>query len=81
MARAMFEADCPGCEGLWPHIGSTAERYRTMARAALPHASAPDPCGCSVLCGDDGDIDGPGTCRGLPPMPEPPSVVLTTVRR
>jgi hypothetical protein len=22
-------------------------------------------CGCSVICGDDGDIDGPGVCKGL----------------
>lgn len=26
----------------------------------------PEPCGCSATCGDDGDIDGPGTCKGLP---------------
>lgn len=30
-----------------------------------------DPCGCRRTCGDDGDIDGPGTCKGLPPTREP----------
>ncbi len=24
------------------------------------------PCDCQSLCGDDGDIDGPGVCKGLP---------------
>ena len=24
------------------------------------------PCGCAARCGDDGDIDGPGVCKGLP---------------
>lgn len=24
------------------------------------------PCGCSRTCGDDGDVDGSGTCKGLP---------------
>lgn len=28
-------------------------------------------CNCSKSCGDDGDIDGPGTCRGLPIKREP----------
>jgi hypothetical protein len=29
-------------------------------------------CGCESRCGDDGDIDGPGTCKGLPRRPGPP---------
>lgn len=40
-----------------------------------------EPCGCASRCGDDGDIDGPGTCKGLPSMPEPPLVELVLVPR
>lgn len=28
-------------------------------------------CGCHEWCGDDGDVDGPGVCRGLPPERKP----------
>jgi hypothetical protein len=42
-----------------------------------PHAN----CGCARLCGDDGDIDGPGVCKGLPYPPEPPLVEIVVVRR
>lgn len=38
-------------------------------------------CGCHEKCGDDGDIDGPGTCKGLPGMPEPPLVEIVLVPR
>lgn len=38
-------------------------------------------CGCSETCGDDGDIDGPGTCKGLPRAPEPPLVEVVMVPR
>ena len=31
-------------------------------------------CGCSIYCGDDGNIDGPEVCKGLPREPEPPLV-------
>ena len=36
-------------------------------------------CGCAVHCGDDGDIDGPGTCKGLPSEPKPPLVEIVLV--
>lgn len=39
-----------------------------------------DLCGCVHACGDDGDIDGPGTCKGLPILREP-LVELVVVRR
>lgn len=38
-------------------------------------------CGCSSRCGDDGDIDGPGVCRGLPQLPKPPLVQIVLVSR
>lgn len=42
--------------------------------------AAPDRiCGCRDKCGDDGDIDGPGTCKGLPPMPKSPLVEIVLV--
>jgi hypothetical protein len=46
----------------------------------------PDPtwsprCGCRETCGDDGGIDGPGTCKGLPRAPEPPLVEVVMVPR
>lgn len=28
-------------------------------------------CGCSEKCGDDGDVDGPGVCKGLPVEKKP----------
>lgn len=40
-----------------------------------------DPCGCSVRCGDDGDTEGPGVCKGLPRMPEPPLMEIVLVPR
>lgn len=45
----------------------------------MPTPSA-DLCGCLRECGDDGDIDGPGTCKGLPIMHEP-LVEIVVVRR
>jgi hypothetical protein len=38
-------------------------------------------CGCSQRCGDDGDIDGPGTCKGLPQPPLEPLVVIRLIHR
>lgn len=38
-------------------------------------------CGCRETCGDDGDIDGPGTCKGLPRAPEPPLLEIVVVPR
>jgi hypothetical protein len=28
-------------------------------------------CGCLIRCGDDGDTDGPGVCKGLPALRKP----------
>jgi hypothetical protein len=28
-------------------------------------------CGCKTWCGDDGDTEGPGVCKGLPVKREP----------
>jgi hypothetical protein len=38
-------------------------------------------CGCVRRCGDDGDIDGPGTCKGLPLPPQPPPVEVVLLLR
>lgn len=38
-------------------------------------------CGCVTTCGDDGDIDGPGTCKGLPLPPLDPLVKVVMVPR
>ncbi len=38
-------------------------------------------CGCDKKCGDDGGIDGPGTCRGLPVTPREPLVEIVLVPR
>lgn len=41
-----------------------------------------DLCGCKSRCGDDGDTDGPGTCKGLPmPAPSPLVQVVLIPRR
>jgi hypothetical protein len=32
----------------------------------MTHAHPTQACGCTTHCGDDGDVDGPGTCKGLP---------------
>lgn len=37
-------------------------------------------CGCVESCGDDGDIDGPGTCKGLPAH-RPPLLEVVLVPR
>ncbi len=39
------------------------------------------PCGCREKCGDDGDTEGPGTCKGLSRMPEPPLIEFYVVHR
>lgn len=39
-----------------------------------------DYCGCARTCGDDGDIDGPGVCKGLP-VCRPPIVEVVLVDR
>lgn len=38
-------------------------------------------CKCQHICGDDGDIDGPGICKGLPPPPLEPVVKVVLVHR
>lgn len=38
-------------------------------------------CGCSRFCGDDGDVDGPGICKGLNRPPDPPLVEIVLVPR
>lgn len=37
-------------------------------------------CACQSHCGDDGAIDGPGLCMGLPPY-RPPLVEIVMVPR
>jgi hypothetical protein len=39
------------------------------------------PCGCDRYCGDDGDTEGPGVCKGLPRQPQPPLVKFFVVHR
>jgi hypothetical protein len=39
------------------------------------------PCACKSWCGDDGDVDGPGVCKGLPRQPEPPLIEIVLVPR
>lgn len=60
------------------------DRYRAMARVALL-AVEPDlleeACNCVSYCGDDGDIDGPGTCKDLPCEPRNPGIEIVLVRR
>jgi hypothetical protein len=38
-------------------------------------------CKCRVHCGDDGDSEGPGTCKGLPLAKKPPLVEIVLVPR
>jgi hypothetical protein len=38
-------------------------------------------CDCTSWCGDDGDIDGDGICKGLRRRPDPPPVEIVVVRR
>ncbi len=38
-------------------------------------------CGCERECGDDGDIDGPGVCRGLPRPKTQPLVEFVLIHR
>lgn len=43
--------------------------------------AGPTWCGCKARCGDDGDIDGPGTCKGLALPPRKPLVEIILVPR
>lgn len=55
-----------------------------VTRPAVPggtNESVYEPCRCRDKCGDDGDVDGPGMCKGLPRMPEPPLVEIVLVPR
>jgi hypothetical protein len=52
-----------------------------MTTLDCPHCGTIVTCGCERLCGDDGDIDGSGPCKGLPRMPDPPPVGIVVVRR
>jgi hypothetical protein len=38
-------------------------------------------CGCRDRCGDDGDLEGPGVCKGLPLPPREPLVEVVLVPR
>lgn len=38
-------------------------------------------CGCKTYCGDDGDIDGPGVCKGLPVERKPLVEIVLVPRR
>lgn len=40
-----------------------------------------DTCGCEEFCGDDGDIDAPGICRGLARKLEPPLIEFVVIHR
>lgn len=63
------------------------ERHRTPAPvdpAYAQEADWPKPlplCGCERTCGDDGDVDGPGTCKGLPAPRPTPLVEIVLVDR
>jgi hypothetical protein len=48
--------------------------------AAQPHQDT-GRCGCASYCGDDGDTEGPGVCKGLPRPPAPPLVEVILVPR
>jgi len=41
----------------------------------------PAPCACREKCGDDGDTEGPGICKGLPMPPRVPLVEVVLIRR
>jgi hypothetical protein len=51
-----------------------------MTDSAEPNPSS-RLCGCSARCGDDGDIDGPGVCKGLPLPPKQPLIEVVLVKR
>lgn len=51
-----------------------------MAKPAL-FSFAHQNCGCEWNCGDDGDIDGHGICKGLPPIHVAPLVEIILVPR
>lgn len=63
--KARGASACPYC-GAWPSIPCVVHRT---------------PCGCDKVCGDDGDADGPGTCKGLPTPRREPLVEIVLVPR
>lgn len=52
-----------------------------MSEQAIGAASVFAACNCAMRCGDDGDAEGPGVCKGLPRQPEPPLVTIVMVPR
>jgi hypothetical protein len=38
-------------------------------------------CACRSRCGDDGDTEGPGVCKGLPRPPRAPLIEIVLVPR
>ena len=46
-------------------------RALSVSSAGRAGTGMSERCGCAVTCGDDGDVDGPGVCKGLPVKREP----------
>lgn len=63
--EAMGPAACPYCAA-YPSVPCVFHRGR---------------CCCARVCGDDGDVDGPGTCKGLPAPPLAPLIEVVLVPR
>lgn len=55
----------------------THDECEQCFNGTTPHA----PCRCVRYCGDDGDTEGPGTCKQLPHRPRPPLVEIVLVHR
>lgn len=65
-------------DGIDPHFSDDPDHHYPIARfqptpagwamaiACAKMYALVDPCGCSTRCGDDGDTEGPGVCKGLP---------------
>lgn len=66
-------ASCPEAHAALVRLARYRERLQSRTYVT--------PCGCLTYCGDDDNIDGPGTCKSLPRQPMPPLIQFITVRR
>lgn len=60
-----------------PTGNGTNWRTRYIVAASSP----PAPCDCRDRCGDDGNNEGDGVCKGLPAPPREPLVEVVMVPR
>lgn len=75
--RALYGFSVTGPDGERIHPTAISPAYNIE----FGRARSDSRCRCLHHCGDDGDTDGPGICKGLPIPPRPPLLEIRVVHR